>query len=192
MGAKIHKTADVSPDAIIGERCMIWNNAQIREGAILGKGCIISKNVYVDTNVQIGNYVKVQNNVSIYQGVTIEDGVFIGPHACFTNDKAPRAINPDGSQKSSSDWIVGKTLVKRGSSIGANATILPNVKIGRFALIAAGSVLTKDIPDFGLAVGAPARLKGYVCKCAKILREGAYCEVCNLSLENGSIVGDEK
>ncbi len=168
----VHPTAEVSDKAQIGEGTKIWHQVQVREGVIIGKNCILSKNVYVDADVVIGSEVKIQNNVSVYHGVAIQNGVFVGPHVCFTNDKAPRAINPDGTLKNGSDWEVGKILVKEGASIGANSTILPNVIIGRFALVGAGSVVTKDVPDFGLVYGNPARLMGYVCRCGKRLGEG--------------------
>jgi len=191
----IHSTADVHSSATIGEGTRIWNWAQVRERAHIGKNCVISKSVYIDFEVNIGNNVKIQNNVSIYHGVTIEDGVFVGPHVCFTNDKTPRAINPDGSIKSGgstnngSDWTILNTLVKRGASIGANATILSGITIGKFAMIGAGSVVTKDVPDYGLAAGNPARLIGHVCKCGKrigdssdINGENNYrCAVCGMS-----------
>lgn len=165
----IHPTADVSAEARIGEGTRIWNQAQIREGAQIGAECIISKNVYIDFAVQIGNRVKIQNNVSIYHGVTVEDGVFIGPHVCFCNDVLPRAITPSGALKGQEDWEVGRVLVRTGASIGAGSIILPNVTIGAFALIGAGSVVTRSVPDQGLVYGNPARLEGYVCRCARKL-----------------------
>ncbi|MEX0616490.1 MAG: acyltransferase [Candidatus Woykebacteria bacterium] len=160
--SRIHKTADISKKVVIGKNTLIWNNSQVRDGAKIGRNCVISKNVYIDHDVFIGDNVKIQNNVSVYYGVTVEDGVFIGPHVCFTNDKNPRAINPDETLKKGSDWEVGKILVKKGSSIGGNATILPGVTIGEWALVGAGSVVTKDVTDFGLVVGNPAKLIGYV------------------------------
>lgn len=125
----------------------------------------MSKGVYIDADVKIGDNVKIQNGISIYHGVTLEDGVFCGPHCVFTNDKFPRAINPDGSLKSASDWVVSETLVKTGASIGAHATIVCGVMIGKWAMIGAGSVVTKDVPDHGLVIGNPARLSGFVCYC---------------------------
>jgi UDP-3-O-[3-hydroxymyristoyl] glucosamine N-acyltransferase len=138
---KIHSSADVSKKAKIGKGTVVWNNTQIREGAEVGENCVLGKNVYLDQNVKIGSKVKVQNNTSVYQGVTLEDGVFVGPHVCFTNDKNPRAINPDGTIKDSDDWVLGNTIVKKGASIGGNATILPDITIGKWALV--GAVLIK-------------------------------------------------
>lgn len=168
---KIHKSADISKKAKIGAGSTIWNNSQIREGAELGKNCMVGKGVYIDKGVKIGSNVKIQNNSSIYQGVTIEDGVFIGPHVCFTNDKNPRAINPDGSIKKTNDWKITKTKVKEGASIGANATILPEVIIGEWSLVGSGSVVTKNVPKFGLVVGNPAKLIGQVNKQGKRVKK---------------------
>ncbi len=160
----IHPTADVSPKATLGEGTKIWHQAQIREGAVLGRNCILGKGAYVDFGVQIGDNVKIQNRASIYHGVNLENGVFVGPHVIFTNDKLPRAINPDGSLKSDDDWELGLILVKEGASLGAGAIIVTGVTIGRFAMIGAGAVVTKDVPDYGLVYGNPARLAGYVCE----------------------------
>jgi len=168
----IHATAQVHEKARIGEGAKIWNWVQIREGAVIGENSILSKGVYVDAGVTIGRNVKIQNNVSVYHGVTIEDGVFVGPHACFTNDKKPRAINPDGSLKSADDWTVSPILLKMGCAIGANATITPGVTIGRFAMVGAGAVVTHSVPDYGLVVGCPARLVGWVCPCGEKLTAG--------------------
>ncbi|HHS98094.1 MAG TPA: N-acetyltransferase [Chloroflexi bacterium] len=164
-GVRIHPTAEVSPQAQIGEGTSIWHQAQVREGARIGRNCILGKGVYVDAGVVIGDNVKVQNYVSIYHGVTIEDGVFCGPHCVFTNDKRPRAINPDGSLKAADDWEVVETRVGRGASIGANAVIVCGVTIGEWAMVGAGSVVSRDVPDYGLVWGNPARLRGFVCPC---------------------------
>ncbi len=164
-----HSTADVSPQAIIGHGTKIWQHCQIREGAVIGHNCILSKGVYIDSGVRIGHNVKIQNGISIYHGVTLEDGVFCGPHCVFTNDRQPRAINPDGTLKSADDWSVSKTLVRMGASIGAHATIVCGVTIGRWAMIGAGAVVTHDVPDHGLVYGNPARLHGFVCPCGEKL-----------------------
>ena len=150
MKNKIHVTADVSDLCTIGENTYIWNNAQIRENAIIGKNCVISKDVYIDKNVIIGNNCKIQNSVQIYDGLIIENDVFIGPGVIFTNDYFPRADNLK--------WKIKKTIIKSGASIGANSTIICGVKIGKRAMVAAGSVVIKDIKDFELHAGNPAKL----------------------------------
>ncbi len=162
MNYFIHETADVSAKAILGNNVKVWNLAQIREGVVVGENSIISKNVYIDFGVHIGKNCKIQNNSSIYHGSTVEDGVFIGPHVVLTNDKVPRAISADGSLKSGNDWIVEKIYVKYGASIGAHSVVLPGIIVGKFALVGAGSVVTKDVPDFGLVYGNPAKLVGFV------------------------------
>lgn len=166
---RIHPTADVSPEARLGEGCLIWHQVQIRERAQLGANCIVGKNVYIDFEVTIGNNVKIQNNALIYHGVTLEDGVFIGPQVCLTNDKSPRAINPDGTLKQTDDWSVSPILVRTGAALGAGAIVLPGVTIGRWAVVGSGAVVTKDVPDYGLVWGNPARLRGYVDPCGRRL-----------------------
>jgi UDP-2-acetamido-3-amino-2,3-dideoxy-glucuronate N-acetyltransferase len=179
---RIHPTADVSPKAIIGEGTAIWHQCQVREGVHLGQECILGKNVYVDFDVQIGNRVKIQNNCSVYHGATIEDGVFLGPHVVLTNDLYPRAINPDGTLKGADDWDISPIRIGYGAAVGARSVVLPGVTIGRFAMIGAGSVVTRDVPAHGLVVGAPARLIGYVCACGHRLRAatdgGLACATC--------------
>jgi acetyltransferase-like isoleucine patch superfamily enzyme len=174
----IQATALVHPKAKIGEHVMIWNWVQVRENAEIGDGTIVSKGVYIDFEVKIGRNVKIQNNVSIYNGVTIEDGVFVGPHVCFTNDKRPRAINPDGTLKSASDWEVTPILIRTGASLGANSTILPGVTVGRFAMVGSGTVVTKDVLDYAVVVGNPALRIGWVCECGYNLDEKHYCSRC--------------
>jgi acetyltransferase-like isoleucine patch superfamily enzyme len=137
----------------------------VREDVVIGENCILSKDVYIDFGVHIGSNVKVQNGVSVYHGVTIEDGVFVGPNVCFTNDKYPRAINPDGSLKAGADWEVTETLIKYGAALGARSVILAGVTVGKWAMVAAGAVVTRDVPSFGLVIGHPARLRGFVCPC---------------------------
>ncbi len=167
MSVRIHPTSEVSAKATIGDGTQIWLFCQVRDGAKIGKDCIFGKGVYVDNDVVIGDRVKLQNNVSVYVGVTVEDGVFLGPHVCFTNDKIPRAVNADMSPKGATDWHVTPTHVKAGASLGANATVVCGVTIGRWAMVGSGSVVTKDVPDHALVVGNPARFKGWVCSCGQ-------------------------
>ncbi len=171
MNIRIHPTAEVSPGAVLGEGTTVWHQAQIREGAHLGVHCIVGKGVYIDAGVSIGDNVKIQNYSSIYHGVTIEDGVFIGPHVVFTNDLHPRAINPDGSIKSESDWVLSKTLIHRGAALGASSIIVCGHAIGAWAMTGAGSVVTSDLPEYALAYGNPARVHGFVCPCGYRLKE---------------------
>jgi len=183
--AVIHGSADVSPQARIGAGSTIWNRAQVRERAVLGEECIVGKDAYIDADVKIGNRVKIQNGAQLFHGVTVEDGVFIGPQACLTNDKQPRAINLDGSLKRADDWVVSPTLVKMGASVGAAAVLLPGITIGRFAMVGAGAVVTHDVPDHGLVLGTPARLVGYVCACGhrvNIENGEGRCAACGSSL----------
>jgi UDP-2-acetamido-3-amino-2,3-dideoxy-glucuronate N-acetyltransferase len=172
--AFLHPTADVSPEAVIGDDTKVWSYAQIRERAHIGQQCIIGKNVYVDFDVHIGDRVKIQNNCSVYHGVTLEDGVFVGPHVCFCNDLIPRAITPDGELKSADDWEVSPILVKRGASIGAGSILVPGITIGSFAMVGAGSLVSRSVPDQGLVYGNPARLRGFVCTCGRKLTETSH------------------
>jgi len=165
-----HESAFVENGAKIGKGTKIWHQAQIREGSVIGENCIFGKSAFVDANVKIGSNVKVQNRASIYQGATIEDDVFIGPHAIITNDLRPRSFNKD--------WKIVPTLVKKGASIGANSTIVCGITIGEYAMVGAGSVVTKDVPKHGLVYGNPARMQGYVCVCGNKLDSKNYCSLC--------------
>ncbi len=142
----IHPTAEVSPNAQISTGTHIWSQVQVREHAHIGEECNIGKGVYIGVHVRVGSRVKIQNYALVYEGVTLEDGVFVGPRVCFTNDLLPRAITPDGKLKDATDWEVTPTLVKYGASIGAGSVILCGVTIGEFALVGAGSMVTRDVP----------------------------------------------
>jgi acetyltransferase-like isoleucine patch superfamily enzyme len=185
MPVRIHPTADVSDQAYIGDGTSIWHQAQVREGAVIGEKCIIGKGVYIDAGVKIGRHVKIQNYVSVYHGVTIEDGVFIGPHVCFTNDLRPRAINPDGSLKAADDWVLSETLIRKGAALGANSTIVCGKTVGAWAMVGSGSVVSRDVPDYGLVWGNPARLHGFVCPCGnRFDKEGQDAECTHLACPN--------
>ena len=147
--AFVHPSAHVAPSAHIGAGSKVWINVQIREDAQIGELCIISKDVYIDHGVVIGNRCKIQNGVSVYHGVTIEDDVFVGPAVAFTNDRVPRAFN--------SEWQITPTLVKTGASLGANATLICGITVGEYAMVAAGSVVTRDVAPYTLVMGNPAR-----------------------------------
>jgi acetyltransferase-like isoleucine patch superfamily enzyme len=175
----IHPSAEVETGAIIGEDSKIWHLCHIRRDAQIGSECVLGRGVFVDAGVHIGNRVKIQNYVSVFHGVTIEDGVFVGPHVCFTNDLFPRAVNADMTLKAADDWVLSETRVQAGAAIGANATIVCGVTIGRWAMIGSGSVVTKDVPDHALVVGNPARQIGWVCTCGQrkaTLEEAQNCD----------------
>jgi len=157
----VHPSADVEEGATLGAGTKVWHLAHVRSSAVVGDDCVIGRNVYLDANAVVGSRVKIQNNVSVYQGVTIEDEVFVGPCAVFTNDLRPRAQNPD--------WEITPTLERRGASIGANATLICGIEVGEYAMIAAGSVVTKDVQPYQLVAGNPARPKGWVDESGEIV-----------------------
>lgn len=152
-----HESAYVDEPVDIGEGTKIWHYSHVQKGAKLGMKCVIGQNVNIGPNVLIGNYCKIQNNVSVYEGVTLEDYVFCGPSMVFTNILNPRCKYPQADSK-----FYIKTLVKEGSSIGANATIVCGITLGRHCFVGAGAVVTKDVPDFALVVGSPAKILGWV------------------------------
>lgn len=160
--SRIVDTADVSPAARIGEGSSVWHLAQVREQAVLGKGCVIGRGAYIGTGVQLGDHCKVQNYALVYEPARLGQGVFVGPAAVLTNDTFPRAVNPDGSLKSASDWEAVGVTVGDGASIGARAVCIAPVRIGAWATVAAGAVVTKDVPAYALVAGVPARQIGWV------------------------------
>lgn len=185
MNTYIHETAEVSERAVIGDSCKIWHHAQIREDVRIGKLCNIGKGVYIDSGVQIGDRVKIQNGVTVYKGVSIDDDVILGPNCTFTNDPYPRAF-PAG-------WEILPTYLRKGCSVGANATIICGVTIGEYALVGAGAVLTNDTMPHAMMVGNPARFRCFVCRCGRELRQIIYkthaiefkCSKCDKTLHIG-------
>lgn len=155
-------SADVAPDAVIGAGTAIWHLAQIRAGARLGRGVVVGRGAYLGAGVTVGDNCKIQNHALVYEPAVLADGVFIGPAAVLTNDQYPRAVNPDGSPKSIADWTPVGVTVGTGAAIGARAVCVAPVTVGRWALVAAGSVVVRDVPDFALVAGTPARRIGWV------------------------------
>ncbi len=157
-----HPTSTVEEGADIGRNTRIWHYAHVREKAVIGDGCNLGKDVYIDTDVEIGNNVKIQNGVSVYQGVKVGDNVFLGPHMTFTNDSYPRAEG---------NWEIVDTMVEDGVSIGAHATILSGITLGKYCMVGAGAVVTKDVPAYALVYGNPAVVRGFICSCGKKLQD---------------------
>jgi acetyltransferase-like isoleucine patch superfamily enzyme len=165
----IHPTAQVSADARVGAGTRIWGLAQIREDAIIGDDCIIGSSVYVDRGVHIGDRVKIQSGALIYHGSTVEDGVFIGPGVILTNDRHPRATTPTGRLASDEDWSVVPVVLAEGCSLGAGVIVVAGCRVGRRAMVGAGTIVTYDVPDHALVVGNPGRRVGWVCACGRRL-----------------------
>lgn len=168
----VHESSYIDENVTIGKGTKIWHFSHIQKGAILGDNCSLGQNVNIANNVKIGNGVRIQNNVSVYEGVEIEDNVFCGPSCVFTNVTTPRShYSVHGNYK--------KTLIKCGASLGANSTIVCGNTVGRCALIAAGAVVTKDVKDYALMAGIPAKQLGWICECGNRLNDSLVCKVCN-------------
>jgi UDP-2-acetamido-3-amino-2,3-dideoxy-glucuronate N-acetyltransferase len=165
----IHHTAVIDAGATIGQGTRVWHFCHIMPGAVIGSNCNIGQNVFIDNNAHVGNGVKIQNNVSVYNGVTLEDDVFVGPSAVFTN-----VINPRSFIERKSEFR--HTLVQKGASIGANATIICGITIGSYAMVGAGAVVTKDVPAYALVIGNPGRQSGWVSEAGATLQLTAHQE----------------
>ena len=162
LSSRIQPTAQVDETATIGDGTTIWDLAQVREDARLGGGCIVGRGAYVGPGVRIGDRVKLQNYALVYEPAVLGDGVFVGPAAVLTNDHFPRSVDPQGKLKRGDDWEAVAVLVDKGASLGARSVCVAPVRIGRWALVAAGAVVTRDVPDFALVAGVPARRIGWV------------------------------
>lgn len=185
MSFFVHESSYIDDNVIIGEGTKIWHFCHIQKGSHIGSYCSLGQNVNISNNVVIGNNVKIQNNVSVYEGVELEDYVFCGPSMVFTNDLTPRSKYPKGNEN------YKRTIVKYGASIGANATIVCGNTIGRWAMIASGAVVTKNVPNYALMVGVPARQLGWVCECGTNLNKELKCHSCNKNyqiIDNGELV----
>lgn len=169
MTTQIAQLASVHSTAVVGEGSRVWDYASVRERAVLGAECIVGRGAYIGPGVTVGARSKIQNDALVYEPAQLGEGVFVGPAVVFTNDTYPRAINPDGTQKTADDWMPVGVIVEDGAAIGARAVCIAPVRIGRWATVAAGSVVTKDVADFALVAGVPARRIGWVGKSGRPL-----------------------
>lgn len=160
--AQVAPTADVDDRADVGAGTKVWHLAQVREDAVVGQNCVIGRGAYVGPGVRLGDNVKLQNYALVYEPAQLADGVFVGPAAVLTNDEYPRAVTPEGRLKGGDDWTAVGVTIGTGAAIGARAVCVAPVRIGRWALVAAGAVVTRDVPDFALVVGVPAKRVGWV------------------------------
>ncbi|WP_018351189.1 acyltransferase [Longispora albida] len=158
----IQESADIDPGVKIGEGTRVWHLAQVRSGAVIGSDCNIGRGAYIGPDVTIGDRCKVHNYAMVFEPAVIEDGVFVGPGVILTNDRYPRSITPDGELKGAEDWHADPVTVRYGASLGARSVVIAGVTIGRYALVGAGSVVTRDVPDYALVAGNPARQIGWV------------------------------
>lgn len=170
---RIVATADVDDTASIGKDSSVWHLAQVRENAVLGRSCVIGRGAYVGPGVTLGDNCKVQNYALVYEPAALGHGVFIGPAVVLTNDTYPRAVSVDGTLKSASDWEPVGVTIGDGAAIGARSVCVAPLRVGRWALVAAGSVVTKDVPDHALVAGAPAARIGWVGRAGRRLEESA-------------------
>lgn len=191
-GVHVESTADVAATSKIGEGSKIWHLSQVRDGAVLGRNVIVGRGAYIGSDVSVGDNCKIQNYSLVYEPASLGTGVFIGPAVVLTNDTFPRAVSPDGSIKSASDWDAVGVNIGDGASIGARAVCVAPVTIGRWATIAAGAVVTRNVPDFALMVGVPARRIGWVGKAGFPLVQDGEHWVCERTGARYIEVEDEK
>jgi acetyltransferase-like isoleucine patch superfamily enzyme len=163
--AHVDNRALIADNVDLSDDASVWAFTQIREGALIGGGSSVGSHSYIGPQVHIGRNCKIQSGVLLFEGAHLEDGVFVGPGAIVTNDRVPRAINPDQTRKSPNDWQIEETLVKTGASLGAGSLLIAGVTVGEFALVAAGAVVANDVPPHALVAGVPAKLIGWVCCC---------------------------
>lgn len=189
----IKETAQVDPTVQLGDQTVVWELAQIRERATLGRSCIVGRGAYIGTGVQIGDRVKIQNSALIYEPAQLGDGVFVGPAVVLTNDQYPRAVDPDGEQLGAADWTPVGVIVETGASLGARSVCVAPVRIGRWAMVAAGAVVTRDVPDFALVAGVPARRIGWVGRRgARLQPDGTDRWRCPRSAEQYKLAGPDQ
>lgn len=191
-GTRIAPDADVHASAVLGEGTSVWNGASVREDVVLGRSCIVGRGAYLGPGVQVGDNVKIQNNALVYEPAVLGDGAFVGPAVVFTNDLHPRAVTPEGKLKTADDWDAVGVTVLEGGSVGARAVCVAPVTIGRWSMVAAGAVVTRDVPDFALVAGVPARRIGWVGRAGvRLEAEGAIQEGRFVCPQTGAVYAEK-